>query len=140
MITIDYGYMSDELYQPYRSSGTLLCYFRHTTSEDPYHRIGYQDITSHLNFSALIHWGERKGLEPTGFTDQLHFLINMRIEDYLLALATESKDYHAYLRRMLPIKGLMIGMGETFKILVQHKGIERPALRGLTSSFKPYLL
>lgn len=132
IITIDYGYMSKELYQSYRSRGTLLCYYKHAIYEDPYIRIGYQDITSHVNFSSLIHWGKKKGLEPTGFTDQAHFLINIGIEDYLNALVTESKDYKDYLRRMLPIKNLLMpGMGETFKVLIQHKGMERPSLKGL---------
>lgn len=136
IITIDYGYLSEELYQSYRSQGTLLCYYRHTTSEDPYARIGYQDITSHVNFSALIYWGKKAGLELTGFTDQAHFLINMGIEEYMKDLAKESKDYRDYLKRMLPVKNLLMpGMGETFKILIQHKGIERPSLRGLSSPF-----
>lgn len=138
VITIDYGYLSEELYQSYRSRGTLLCYYRHTTSEDPYIRIGYQDMTSHVNFSALIHWGKKKGLGFTGFTDQAHFLINIGIEDYLKTLASESMDYKEYLRKMLPIKTLLMpGMGETFKVLIQHKDIERPSLKGLISTIRP---
>jgi SAM-dependent MidA family methyltransferase len=137
VITIDYGYLSEELYQSYRSRGTLLCYYKHTTCEDPYIRIGYQDITSHVNFSALIHWAKKRGLEFTGFTDQAHFLINMGIEDYLKALAAESMNYKEYLRKMLPIKNLLMpGMGETFKVLIQHKGMERPSLRGLSFPFR----
>lgn len=134
VITIDYGYLSDELYQSYRSRGTLLCYYRHTTCEDPYTRIGYQDITSHVNFSALIHWGKKKGLEFTGFTNQTNFLINIGVEDYIRDIAKESTDYRDYMKRMLPIKNLMMpAMGETFKVLIQHKGIKSPSLRGLTS-------
>ncbi|MBI5198566.1 MAG: SAM-dependent methyltransferase [Nitrospirae bacterium] len=134
VITIDYGYLSDELYQSYRSRGTLLCYYRHTTCEDPYTRIGYQDITSHVNFSALIHWGKKKGLEFTGFTNQTNFLINIGVEDYIRDIAKESTDYRDYMKRMLPIKNLLMpAMGETFKVLIQHKGLESPSLKGLTS-------
>jgi len=132
VITIDYGYPSEELYQSYRSRGTLICYFKHTISEDPYIRIGYQDMTTHVNFSALIEWGKKRGLEFTGFTDQANFLINMGIGDYLRRVASESINYKEYLRKMLPIKNLLMpGMGDTFKILIQHKGIERPILKGL---------
>jgi SAM-dependent MidA family methyltransferase len=135
VITVDYGYLSDEIYQAYRSGGTLLCYYRHTVSEDPLIRIGYQDITSHVNFSALIHQGIKGGLGLTGFTDQSHFLLNMGIEDYLNAIASESRDYKDYLKGMLPVKNLLMpGMGETFKVLIQHKGMERPSLRGFLSN------
>jgi len=134
VVTIDYGYLSEELYQHYRSRGTLMCYYKHTASEDPYIRVGFQDITSHVNFSALIHWGKKEGLELTGFTSQAHFLINMGIDEYLKDLAGESSDYQDYLKRMLPIKNLLMpGMGEAFKVLIQHKGIETPSLKGLSS-------
>lgn len=135
VITIDYGYFSDELYQPYRSGGTLLSYYRHNISEDPLVRIGYQDITSHVNFSALIHRGMKIGLELTGFIEQARFLINMGIEEYLKGLAAGSRDYRDYLKKMLPVKNLLMpGMGETFKVLIQHRGTGRPSLRGIISN------
>ncbi|MEK6693123.1 MAG: SAM-dependent methyltransferase [Nitrospirota bacterium] len=135
VITIDYGYLSDEIYQAYRSGGTLLCYHRHTASEDPLIRIGYQDITSHVNFSALINWGIKGGLGLTGITEQSHFLLNIGIEDYLNAIASESRDYRDYLKGILPVKNLfMPGMGETFKFLIQHKGMKMPSLKGFLSN------
>lgn len=132
VITIDYGYMSEEIYQPYRSEGTLLCYYKHSTCEDPYARVGNQDMTSHVNFSAIIHRGKEKGLDLTGFVNQARFLINIGIEDYLKTLVSESKDYSDYSKKILPIKNLLMpGMGETFKVLIQHKGIENPLLKCL---------
>lgn len=58
VLTIDYGYQAVELYHPERGEGTLLCYFLHTTSPNPYQRVGHQDITAHVNFTALIKRGK----------------------------------------------------------------------------------
>lgn len=129
VITIDYGYPSSELYQTYRDRGTLMCYYRHTASESPYMHIGDQDITSHVNFSALSHWGRKYGLETCGLTDQVHFLMGLGIEEYLKDL--RDKDPKDYLKRMLQVKTLMMQMGETFKILIQKKDIEHSKLSGL---------
>ncbi len=122
VITIDYGYPSSELYREYRNRGTLMCYYRHSAVEDPYHHLGEQDITSHVNFSALSHWGNKKGLEVCGFTDQVHFMAGLGIDEYLKNL--KEKDPVNYWKKMLPIKTLMMEMGETFKILIQKKEVE----------------
>lgn len=121
VLTIDYGYPSSELYAEYRDSGTIMCYYRHTTSENPYAHAGEQDITSHVNFSALDHWGHKFGLERCGFTDQAHFLMGLGIENYLETL--QKNEPENYLKKMLPIKTLVLEMGEKFKILIQGKGI-----------------
>ena len=68
VLTIDYGYEMVELYHPERGEGTLLCYFLHTTSSNPYQRIGHQDITAHVNFTALI----KKGRSPGSAKSWLH--------------------------------------------------------------------
>ncbi len=122
VITIDYGYPSSELYQDYRNRGTLMCYYRHTSSEDPYEHTGEQDITSHVNFSAISHWGKKNGLELCGFTDQAHFMMGLGIDEYLKRM--QEKDPVNYWKKMLPIKTLLIEMGETFMILIQKKGVE----------------
>ncbi len=129
VITIDYGYPSSELYQEYRNRGTLMCYHKHTANENPYQHIGEQDITSHVNFSALERRGSKNGLELCGFTDQSHFLMGLGIEEYLKKL--QETEPENYLRKMLPVKTLMMEMGETFKILIQKKGIECGELSGL---------
>ena len=121
VITIDYGYPSSELYQEYRNRGTVMCYYRHTASEDPYGYPGEQDITSHVNFSALSHWGIKNGLELCGFTDQAHFMMGLGIDEYLKKL--QEKDPVNYWKKMLPIKTLIMEMGETFKVLIQKKGV-----------------
>jgi SAM-dependent MidA family methyltransferase len=129
ILTIDYGYPSSELYQEYRSSGTLMCYYKHTANDNPCEHIGEQDITSHVNFSALEHWGRKSGLELCGFTDQAHFLLGLGIEEYLKKL--QENDSKNYLKKMLQVKTLIMEMGETFKILIQKKEIECKELSGL---------
>jgi SAM-dependent MidA family methyltransferase len=129
VITIDYGYPSYELYQDYRDRGTSMCYYKHTANENPYEHIGEQDITSHVNFSALAHWGRKYELEKCGFTDQLHFLMGVGIEEYLQKIQlNEPKNY---LKKVLPLKTLMMEMGETFKILIQEKAVRYKELSGL---------
>lgn len=122
VITIDYGYPSSELYQEYRNRGTLMCYHDHNANEDPYMHIGEQDITSHVNFSALSHRGKMNGLETCGFTDLAHFLMGLGIDEYLKK--EREKNPVNYWKKMLPVKTLLMEMGETFKILIQKKRVE----------------
>lgn len=131
VFSIDYGYPSAELYKPYRSRGTLICYYKHTYNENYYQNIGMQDITSHVNFSALAHYGKKSGLDVVGFTDQAHFLINLGLAEELNRLY-ENGDYKSY-ERANRLKTLVLpkGMGEKFKILIQAKGIDKPQITGL---------
>ncbi len=128
LITIDYGYPSDELYRDYRRKGTLLCYFKHTVNDNPYQRIGDQDITSHVNFSALSLWGKKLGLETVMFTTQAYFLMDGGILDEL----SSSNGIDA-LDMRLKAKSLLLpgGMGDIFKVLVQEKGMNKEEIRGL---------
>jgi SAM-dependent MidA family methyltransferase len=131
VITIDYGHSAQDLYGPDRSQGTLLCYYSQMTSEDPYTRVGLQDMTAHVDFTSLAIAGEEAGLSVTGFTNQMSFLMGLGIEEMINRLEPESPQFRAAIHLLKPE-----GMGRTFKILVQHKGIERPELDGL--SFKPF--
>lgn len=80
VLTIDYGYTSEAYYSPERARGTLLCYYRHSCFEDPYMRVGRQDITAHAEWSGLIDAGKNAGLEMEAFTSQREFLIGLGIE------------------------------------------------------------
>jgi len=83
LLTIDYGDQAQELYTAWRRKGTLTCYFKHRTTEQPLARPGAQDITAHVNFSALIDEGKRLGLQLQTFTTQRQWLIDMGIQDEL---------------------------------------------------------
>ncbi len=129
LVTIDYGYNRWEFYHPSRNRGTLMCYYRHTASEDPFQRVGEQDITSHVNFSVLALYGERLGFRVVGFTNQANFLIDAGILD----MVKDPKEF-------MQIKTLVMpgsGMGERFKVLIQQKGLdENISLRCLSHAPK----
>jgi SAM-dependent MidA family methyltransferase len=131
VITIDYGHSAEDLYGPQRSKGTLLCYCSQMASEDPFVRVGIQDMTAHVDFTTLATVGEEAGLSVTGFTNQMSFLMGLGVEEMIAQLAPETPEFQAALHLLKPE-----GMGATFKILVQHKGLEAPALDGLI--FKPF--
>lgn len=83
IITIDYGAKARELYTPERNSGTLTCYFRHQLSDQPLVRPGEQDITAHVNFSALLQAGRSHGLRLHLHTTQRQWLNDLGILEEL---------------------------------------------------------
>ena len=126
VLTIDYGYLASELFAPWRTTGTLMSYYQHTSGENPYIRIGEQDLTAHVDFSALIKAGEESGLQQLFYGDQCKFLLGLGFVDALLAAqAREHEPHHAQALR-LTLKNLILpdgGMGEIFKVLIQGKGV-----------------
>jgi SAM-dependent MidA family methyltransferase len=133
VLTIDYGYLAEELYAPHRREGTLLCYFQHQVSENPYERLGEQDITSHINFTSLIRKGEEVGLRFVGLVPQYHFLIGLGILEQMETLRNQISELEA-LKLRLSLKHLIepeMGLGEVIKVLIQYKGMDHPQLDGL---------
>jgi SAM-dependent MidA family methyltransferase len=131
VITIDYGYPAPELYAPFRRQGTLMCYHRHTSSDNPYRNLGSQDITAHVDFSSLEISGEKEGLDPLYFGEQYRFLMGLGFVEGLIELQAQEADENRARALRLTLKNLILpegGMGETFKVLVQGKGIGRPEL------------
>ncbi|NLC58680.1 MAG: SAM-dependent methyltransferase [Armatimonadetes bacterium] len=92
LLTIDYGHRAPELYSPQRPCGTLLCYYRHTANEEPYRRLGTQDITAHVDFTALERAGEAEGLRTRCYTTQQEWLRSLGIADYLAGAPPETRD------------------------------------------------
>jgi len=136
VMTIDYGYLSTELYKPYRRQGTLVCYHNHTVNECLYDHIGLQDITSHVNFSALRHWGAKNGLAECGFTDQCHFLLAMGFKELIHEALSHEKDIAAAARKASMLSHtLLLDMGNKFKFLIQEKGMNGKKLSGLTNMY-----
>ena len=136
LVTIDYGYPKADYYSLLRNDGTLLCYYRHSTTDNPYTRVGEQDITAHVDFSSLAGAGKEAGLELTGFCEQFHFLMGLGVFDELNSM-DESEDFNSEsYRENIAIKRLLMpeAMGGTFKVLIQHKGVDRPRLKAF--SFK----
>jgi SAM-dependent MidA family methyltransferase len=132
ILTIDYGREARELYDERHMRGTLLAYTRHRASEDFYNAPGEQDLTAHVNFTALDIWGRRSGLDRTGLTSQSNFLLAIARMTGFTDLEREDASEAEKLRVRLLFKTLIHpeGMGETFHVFAQHKGIERPTLTG----------
>jgi len=133
VLTVDYGYPADVYYRPDRATGTFLCHHAHKVSEDPYARIGEQDMTAHVDFTSLARAGREAGLNPLGLTDQGHFLVGLGVGERMAAVLerdggdpSTSDEFRAMRRLMDPL-----GMGKTFKVLVQEKGVDSPRLSGL---------
>jgi SAM-dependent MidA family methyltransferase len=132
VITIDYGSLSEELYNNRRSSGTVLCYHKHHKNDNPYQFIGEQDITTHINFSALSHWGTQYGLECCGLVDQAQFLLALGIKEYQnIALQKHPNNPELAAQEALINYRLLVDMGIKFKVLLQQKRIPKKPLSGL---------
>ncbi|MBO8171163.1 MAG: SAM-dependent methyltransferase [Bacillaceae bacterium] len=122
IITIDYGMAGEDYHHPARNKGTLVAYYQHQMAENPYIRVGEQDLTSHINFSALIRRGEACGLRESEFISQSEFLIRHGILDRLQShhdpdpFSPKAKQNRAIRQLIMPG-----GMGETFKVLIQRK-------------------
>ncbi len=129
VITIDYGFLSNELYCSERKNGTLACYHQHAVNLDPYCNIGQQDITAHVNFSNLQFWGRNYGLECTGFCNQHDFLHSLGLAGYLRTLEKKSgyKDNTTFYQ----VYKLLMEMGNKFKVLIQQKGIKSKSIKGM---------
>jgi len=131
VLTVDYGYPAAELYAPFRSAGTLLCYHRHRSNDNPYRHVGCQDITSHVDFTALQKAGAEGGLETLCFGEQYRFLMGLGFIELLMELQARETDPHKAQQLRMTLKNLIMpegGMGETFKVLVQGKGLGQPEL------------
>jgi SAM-dependent MidA family methyltransferase len=131
VLTIDYGHTAQDLYRSDRKQGTFLCYFQQSINEDPFLRVGDQDMTAHVDFSSLATTGERQGLQTTGFTNQMSLLMGLGVEQMIAELEQDSPEFKAAIHLLRPN-----GMGTTFKVLIQHKGIVHPELDGL--QYKPF--
>lgn len=124
LLTIDYGYAATRYYNPMRSQGTLQCYYRHQHHNNPYINIGRQDITAHVDFTALERWGEQCGLQKLGFTQQGLFLMALGLGERIAAISTSTADLNQLLQRRDALHQLIDPQGlGGFGVLVQTKGL-----------------
>ncbi|MEW6469586.1 MAG: SAM-dependent methyltransferase [Bacteroidota bacterium] len=126
VLTIDYGYSAPEMKRYAGRQGTLLCYHRHRISDRLYESIGEQDITAHVNFSALRHWGDRNGLSCCGYTDQARFLLALGLTDCLRREEARAGSLKAATTLRM-IHTLLVDMGGKFKVFAQQKGVSPAA-------------
>jgi SAM-dependent MidA family methyltransferase len=127
LLTIDYGHPAHRYYNPRRREGTLQCYYLHRYHNNPYINVGRQDLTAHVNFTALERQGELCGLDVVGFTQQALFLMVLGLGDRIASLSTndaEALDLATFLRRREALHQLIDPMGlGGFGVLVQSKGL-----------------
>src|ERR1700687_1275967 len=132
--TIDYGHEARALYDERHNRGTLLAYRGHKVTENVLDAPGEQDLTSHVNFTALQVWGRRAGLERTALVTQSQFLVALGRANEFADLYESGQSEVEKLRARLSLKNLIHpeGLGEKFQVLIEHKGIEKPMLTGLS--------
>ena len=132
LLLIDYGFPRHEFYHPQRSGGTLMCHYRHHAHGDPFFLPGLQDITAHVDFTAIIAAGHAAGLDLLGYTTQAAFLLNSGITDILAR--TPYENHARYLPQAQAVQKLVspAEMGELFKVMALGKGIGQ-ALAGFAA-------
>jgi SAM-dependent MidA family methyltransferase len=135
VLTIDYGHEAADLFDAHHMAGTVLAYANHRASEDFFAAPGCQDLTAHVNFTALRLWGARSGLEPLGRVSQTAFLLALGRGNEFADLYEEGMDETERVRARLQLKTLIFpeGMGERFQVLIQQKHAGSVQLTGLAS-------
>ncbi len=130
LLAIDYGMTREELLAPHRAAGTLACYAAHQRDDDPFQSIGEKDITAHVDFTAFARDLRASGLDPTGYTDQHHFLVGAA-ERLLLSLDGQPLTADT-LKKLRSLRTLLHPetMGAQFKVLLASKGVSAPTISG----------
>jgi SAM-dependent MidA family methyltransferase len=117
LLFFDYGFGRGEYYHPDRNRGTLMCHYRHHAHDDPFFLPGLQDITTHVDFTAIAEAAIDSGMEFVGYTNQAHFLINCGITEILGRVSPT--DAASYLPLSSELQKLVspAEMGELFKVI-----------------------
>ena len=127
LLLIDYGFPRHEYYHPQRDTGTLMCHYRHQAHTDPFFLPGLQDITAHVDFTALAEAGFDAGLDFIGYITQAAFLLNWGLVELLARVPSDDLPYlsqaQAAQKLLSPAE-----MGELFKVIALGKGLGEPLL------------
>lgn len=138
LLTVDYGYLAEQLYSPARRAGTLLAYRAHRVVENPLRDVGRQDLTAHVNFTALIRRGEENGWNAAALRTQTEFLLALGILERMQETDTQAVGEVERWRSRQAAKELFVpgGMGETFRVLIQARDAPLEGLSGLGSPWR----
>ena len=128
IFVIDYGFARAEYYHPQRSMGTLMCHHRHRSHGDVFFEPGAQDITAHVDFSALAAAAREAGLEVLGYATQAQFLVNCGITDVLGEANVENALHYAPIAAQAQKLLSPAEMGELFKVLAVGRAVDAPLL------------
>lgn len=124
LLLVDYGFPRREYYHPERDAGTLMCHYRHRAHGNPLVLPGLQDITAHVDFTALAEAGARADLELCGYTTQAWFLFGCGL-DALAAPRLNSSSALERARAAQEVQRLTLPgeMGERFKVIAWRRGV-----------------
>jgi SAM-dependent MidA family methyltransferase len=128
IFVIDYGFPRHEYYHPQRAMGTLMCHYRHQAHGDPFLHPGEEDVTAHVDFSALADAARDAGLEVLGYATQAQFLVNCGITEVLGEANIENALHYAPLAAEANKLLSPAEMGELFKVLAVGRSVARPLL------------
>jgi len=139
LLLIDYGFPRREFYHPQRNSGTLMCHYRHHSHGEPFFLPGLQDITAHVDFTAIVEAGFDAGLDFLGYTSQVAFLLNCGLTEIMSRLSPEETT--RYLPQAQAVQKLIspAEMGELFKVIALGKDINEPLI-GFTQGDRSAML
>ena len=124
VLVIDYGFPRNEYYHPQRNQGTLMCHYRHHSHENPFLYPGLQDITAHVDFSAVAEAADAAGLHIIGYTNQAFFLLANKVDSYLIDMDSNSPEY-LQLAQQLKTLTMPGEMGELFKVIALGKNFDQ---------------
>ncbi len=126
-LLIDYGFPQAEYYHPQRLHGTLMCHFRHHAHDQALILPGLQDITAHVDFTAMADAALDGGLDVLGYTSQARFLMNAGLMDLIHAPGEHAAERA---QQMTALNTLLseAEMGELFKVLAVGRGVDGPLL------------
>lgn len=132
LLLLDYGFPRHEYYHLQRGRGTLMCHYRHHAHPDPFYLPGLQDITVHVDFTAVIEATHPAGFSLLGYASQGPFLIDCGILERLAEIPGDTPDY---IRASGAVGKLLMPheMGELFKVIALGRNIEIP-LCGFSTS------
>ena len=134
VLTIDYGYPAREYYSIERSKGTLQCHYRHTLNANPFQHIGQQDLTVHVDFTALDEALSDAGFAAAGITAQANFLARLGMHEFRKRLDGAGISRRDIAANRMAIDQIL-GSDElgAFKVAIHSKRVDRPQLTGLAN-------
>ncbi|MCC2595749.1 SAM-dependent methyltransferase [Pusillimonas sp. MFBS29] len=129
-LLIDYGFPQHEYYHPQRAEGTLMCHYRHHAHAQPLLYAGLQDITAHVDFTAMADAALEGGLDVLGYTSQARFLMNAGLPELLAHPAPIGTSPATQTQTLSAVQKLLseAEMGELFKVLAIGRGMDQPLL------------
>jgi SAM-dependent MidA family methyltransferase len=127
VLLVDYGFPRHEYYHAQRAQGTLMCHYRHRAHDDPFVYPGLQDITAHVDFTALAEAAVQAGLDVSGYCAQAHFLLSCQLDKMVAACDPQDPAYLAITQQVRTLTSPE-EMGELFKVIALTKSLSTPLM------------